>query len=70
MDSNELRNTFDQYDRDKNGTIDFSEFKGLLKALDTKMDDDSLRLGFGTIDVDESGTIQFDEFAKWWAAQQ
>jgi len=70
MDSNELRSTFDQYDRDKNGTIDFLEFKELLKALDTEMDDDSLRLGFGTIDANESGTIQFDEFAVWWATQQ
>lgn len=66
MDKQKLRESFDQYDRDKNGSIDFAEFKELLSALDDAMDDDSRRLAFGTIDEDSSGTIQFEEFCDWW----
>lgn len=66
MDTKELNATFEHFDRDKNGAIDFVEFKELLTALDAKMDDDSSRLGFGTIDINGSGTIQFEEFRIWW----
>lgn len=69
MDTQKLRESFDHYDRDKNGSIDYAEFKELLTALDDKMDDDSQRLAFGTIDEDSSGTIQFDEFREWWQQQ-
>ena len=66
MNTDNLRATFDRFDGDKNGAIDFFEFKNLLAALDYATDDDSNRLAFGTIDVNGSGTIQFEEFQTWW----
>ena len=69
MNTNELRQTFDQFDRDSNGIIDYAEFCELLNALSSDMEDDSRRIGFDLIDTDHNGTIDFDEFAAWWNDQ-
>jgi calmodulin len=66
MQNSELRETFDRFDRDHNGAIDFGEFRELLKVLDAEMEEESHRVGFDIIDSDRSGTIQFEEFAAWW----
>lgn len=66
---NELRQTFDRFDRDSNGVIDYAEFCELLDALDSDMEDESRRIGFDIIDTDHGGTIDFDEFAAWWNDQ-
>lgn len=69
MDNTELRNTFDHFDRDHNGAIDFDEFCDLLDALNSEMEPASRRIGFDVIDGDGNGTIEFEEFASWWNEQ-
>lgn len=69
MNTNELRQTFDQFDRDGNGVIDFGEFSELLNALGSEMEEEERRIGFDIIDVDRGGTIDFGEFAAWWDDQ-
>ncbi len=69
MNDNELRESFDHFDRDNNGTIDFDEFGELLSALSSEMDEESRRTGFDIIDSDGNGSIEFDEFVSWWRDQ-
>lgn len=65
----ELREDFDAFDRDGNGTIDFAEFEELLDGLGAEMPRPQARIGFGEIDTDGDGQISFTEFAHWWAEQ-
>ena len=69
MDTTELRQTFDRFDRDHNGAIDFAEFCELMDALNAEMEEESRRIGFDIIDADHSGTIDFEESAAWWDDQ-
>ena len=69
MNNDELKETFDHFDADKNGHIDFAEFNQLLDALDCGIEDMARRLGFDVIDTDSNGTIEFDEFCSWWTEQ-
>ena len=67
MDKNELRETFNHFDNDSNGAIDFSEFDRLMLALDPEMEDEAKKIGFELIDEDRSGTLEFEEFAAWFS---
>ena len=69
MDQTELKQSFDHFDTDGNGTIEFDEFSQLLKALGSVMDQESLQIGFDAIDVDQNGHISFEEFSSWWTEQ-
>ena len=69
MNDNELRESFDHFDRDNNGAIDFDEFSELLGVLNSEMETESRRMGFDIIDSDGNGTIDFDEFVSWWREQ-
>ena len=66
MDKRELRETFDTYDANGDGTISLLEFSRLLEALGAGMSDEELRIGFAEIDTNHSGNIDFKEFAAWW----
>ena len=69
MTKNELRQSFDYFDRDHNGAIDFDEFCALLDALNSETEEELRRMGFDMIDSDHSGAINFDEFSAWWHEQ-
>ena len=69
MNDDELRETFDHFDRDDNGHIDFSEFNELLDSMNSDIDDMARRLGFDVIDTDGNGSVEFDEFSSWWTEQ-
>jgi Ca2+-binding EF-hand superfamily protein len=69
MNKDELKETFDHFDRDNNGKIDFEEFCELLDAMNSDMEDIARRLGFDVIDSDGNGSIEFDEFCSWWIEQ-
>jgi len=69
MSNSELRQSFDHFDRDHNGTIDFDEFCDLLDTLNSDVEDESRRIGFDLIDSDHSGAIDFEEFSAWWHEQ-
>lgn len=65
----ELREDFEEFDRDGDGTIDFSEFEELLDGLGAEMPHAEARIGFSEIDTDTDGRISFTEFAQWWASE-
>lgn len=65
-DREELHETFDHFDADKNGHIDEAEFARLLRALGAGVEPEELAIGFGIIDEDGNGTIEFEEFYRWW----
>ena len=60
-----IRKAFRQYDVDGNGSIDRSEFEGLLRDLGSKPSPWKIDEAFATVDSDGSGKISYDEFAKY-----
>ena len=62
----EIREIFDFYDEDKNGTIEHSEVAHLLKALDADMSEEEVSAGLQALDDNHNGRIDFDEFVAWW----
>ncbi len=69
IDEEELRETFDHFDRDNNNRIDKAEFAELLAALGADMSDEETAIGFSVVDRDNSGSIDYREFRAWWGAQ-
>ena len=69
IDEEELRETFDHFDRDNNNKIDRQEFAELLDALGAGMSDEEVGVGFDVIDTNHNGQIEYTEFRAWWGAQ-
>ncbi|MCB9745492.1 MAG: EF-hand domain-containing protein [Alphaproteobacteria bacterium] len=65
----ELRETFDHYDRDKSGAIDVVELSSLIEALGMDISDEELEVAMMSLDADESGVIELDEFVDWWSGR-
>jgi Ca2+-binding EF-hand superfamily protein len=64
----ELLYDFHVHDRNRDGRIDYPEFKELLVRLDERLQVAEMRAGFCDIDVDRDGLIDFSEFISWWRA--
>jgi Ca2+-binding EF-hand superfamily protein len=69
MDNTELRQSFDYFHRDHNGSIDFGKFCELPDTLNSGMEEGIHRIGFDMIDSDDNGAIDFEEFAGCWRKQ-
>lgn len=69
IDEEELRETFDHFDRDNNNQIDRKEFAELLEALGAGMSEDEVNVGFDVIDTNHNGSIEYREFRNWWGDQ-
>jgi Ca2+-binding EF-hand superfamily protein len=65
----EIKEMFEHYDRDGNGSIDREEFASLCRALGGGFDPDEMTLGFDAIDTNHNGVIEFSEFLEWWSSQ-
>ena len=65
----ELRETFDTFDKDGSGTIGIDEFAKLLQLLGAGMSASDVKIGFRELDRDRSGAIGFEEFYAWWTDQ-
>ncbi len=65
----EIRETFQHFDRDGNGTMDIAEFSDLMKALGATGGPDELAAGLEALDSNRNGRIDFDEFAAWWGSR-
>lgn len=63
----ELRESFTYNDPNRDGKIDFGEFRSMLKDLEANTSADEARIGFDEIDTDNDGAIEFDEFIEWWS---
>lgn len=62
----ELEETFDYNDADKDGRIEFHEFVNMLRDLEARVSAAEAKLGFAEIDTDNDGVIDVDEFVDWW----
>ena len=69
MSSDPLRDRFDRFDRDANGTISEGELSLLLDALGVGYSDAQVRATFTSLDGDGNGQIDFDEFRAWWQSR-
>lgn len=61
-----IREEFDRYDRDGDGSISIDEFADLLAACGEDLSADERLLAFDATDRDDDGVIDFEEFASWW----
>lgn len=62
----EVKNLFQQVDRDGSNLIDKQEMSSLLSGLGADLPQSELDAGFAKIDTDSSGFICFDEFYAWY----
>ena len=69
IEEEELRETFDHFDRDNNNMIDRTEFAELLEALGADMSEEETQVGFDVIDSNHNGKIEYREFRVWWGEQ-
>ena len=62
----EARKIFDDADKDKNQTIDYIEFKGLLSKINPLIykDEFTFFLFYGLVDSDGNGSIDYNEYLK------
>lgn len=66
-----LKKTFDYYDEDGSGEIDYSEFLAMLCVVlsckdSTDVSEERIRRFWKEIDEDGSGAVNFEEFCKWY----
>lgn len=64
----ELRREFKRVDRDRDGRVDFEEFKQLMLGLEAGMSEHEMHSGFHEIDTDRDGFIDQREFMEWWTS--
>ena len=62
----EIRETFEFFDRDNNGLIDFNEFRSLLKTVNPEASVSQSAEGFSMTDTNSDGYVDLDEFIAWW----
>lgn len=60
----EIREAFNLFDTDGNGTIDVKELKAAMRALGFTIKKAEIRRMIAEIDKDESGTVDFNEFVE------
>jgi Ca2+-binding EF-hand superfamily protein len=63
----ELTESFDYNDSDKDGMIEFAEFVNMLNALEADISEAEARVGFKEIDSDDDGSVDLGEFIEWWS---
>jgi Ca2+-binding EF-hand superfamily protein len=67
--SEELRESFDFFDKDGDGKLSQNEFAGLLETLGEAEKGQDLSRRFKAMDSDGNGLVDFSEFARWFAAR-
>lgn len=69
LDYDEMLTYFTNFDSNKNGLLEFSEFAELIRSLGLNMDHEQLKDGFDKIDIGNNNVIDFEEFMAWWGEQ-
>lgn len=60
----EIREAFDLFDKNKDGTISIDELKTVLKSLGIKSSDTQLMDMINSVDIDKNGVIDIQEFTQ------
>ena len=61
-----IKNIFNQFDKNKNGTIEKKELATLCIALNDPLSQAELHDFYAKFDDDNSGYISYEEFLKYW----
>jgi Ca2+-binding EF-hand superfamily protein len=64
----EITETFEFFDRDGNGLIDFDEFRSLLQTVNPDATISQSAEGFSITDTNSDGYVDLGEFIEWWRA--
>lgn len=67
-DVSELEKEFLLVDRNRDGHVNFEEFKQLLDGLESGMTSEELKIGFHELDTNRDGLIDCREFIEWWSS--
>jgi len=67
---NEMKETFERIDQNGNGSIEFEEYRGLMRELDHARPESALRAQFSSIDLNRDGRISFEEFHAWFGTER
>ena len=59
-----IKEAFDLFDKDSDGTIELSELKAVMNDLGRSVSDEELEEMMNDVDADGNGSIDFDEFYK------
>ncbi len=62
----ELKEIFQAFDKDGNGTIEPNELLKLMRALGEDPSADDLVMALEALDLNHNGHIEFSEFTEWW----
>jgi Ca2+-binding EF-hand superfamily protein len=65
----ELKETFENFDKDNNHQIDWDEFRDMLDLLLPGKTLEEKTLAFNLIDSNHDGMINFEEFCDWWGKE-
>jgi calmodulin len=61
----EFKDVFDHFDKNKNGSLNFLEFRGVLQSLGKDPKDEEVKRTMEVLDKDKSGKLKFDEFLTY-----
>ena len=61
-----IKQIFNQFDKNKNNTIEKNELTTLAIALNNSLSPAELQDLFRDLDIDNSGKITWEEFIKYW----
>jgi Ca2+-binding EF-hand superfamily protein len=64
----EIKEAFAFFDRDKDGLIEFDEFRSLLETVNPEATVSQAAEGFSMTDTNSDGYVDLDEFMTWWRA--
>ena len=59
-----IKEAFDLFDKDSDGTIELSELKAVVNDLGRCVSDEELETLMKDVDADGNGSIDFDEFCQ------
>lgn len=63
----EIREVYNHFDKDRDGSLNKLEFKGVCASLGEDVPDNELDKTFAKYDIDKDGKITFDEFCDFFS---
>lgn len=66
LSSSQLKEAFDEFDKDKNGYMSLDEIVKLSSKLGVKVAKRDLEALFHSIDTDKDNKLSFEEFLAWY----